>query len=250
MKNLARFLLLPLLLLAAATSQAQAQAPATKPGYNVVLEITFDEQGVPEEAKVFQSDDPTGDLALEQLAMNLAQQDKQTPRLKDGKPVKFKARRPFNFPVEGDQGAEANSNRPVLRAGHQVLPVYPETLAAKGEIGGAIIELAIRADGKVDAVRPLQSSHPEFAESAMRALHQWVFNPDEGPGAPAVSYWRAAIGYTTNGRPLEMKWRLAPRPSIGGFIVGRLPPATAPVEIKGVPVEPPAAPAAPAVEPK
>jgi TonB family protein len=244
MKNPVRYLLLPLLLLGAVTSRAQAPAP--KPGYTVVLEITFDEQGVPEEAKVFQSDDPTGDLSLEQLAMNLAQQDKQTPRQVDGKAVKFKARRPFNFPVEGDQGAEANSNRPVLRAGHQVIPVYPENLAAKGEVGGAIIELAIRADGKVEAVRPLRSSHPEFAEASMRALTQWVFLPDDSPGAPAVSHWRAAIGFSMNGRPVELKWRLAPRPSIGGFIVGRLPPDASPVEIKELPLGAPAAPAAPA----
>ncbi len=242
MKNPARILLLPLLLLGAVTSPAQ-EAPEPKPGYTVVTEITFNEQGVPEDAKVILSDDPTGDHSLEQLAMNMAEQDKQPAHLQDGKPVKFKARRPFNFPVEDDQGEAANSNRPVLRAGHQVIPVYPESLAAKGEIGGAIIELAIQADGKVQAVRALRSSHPEFAEAAMKALAQWVFNPDGSPGAPAISHWRAAIGFTSNGRNLELKWRLAPRPSIGGFIVGRAPPTAAPAPIApAAALEKPAAP--------
>ena len=239
MKYPSLILFLPILLLGAATVQAQAP----KPGYTVVTEITFDEQGIPEEAKVFQSDDPTGDHFLEQMAINMSEQDKQPPRLKDGKPVKFKARRPFSFPVEDDQGEESNSNRPVLRAGDQVIPLYPESLAAKGEIGGAIVELAILADGKVQAVRVLRASHPEFGASAMTALGQWVFNPDVSFGAPAVSHWRAVVGYTMNGRNLELKWRVAPRPSIGSFTVGRAAPGVSPVEMKQIPLEQALAPA-------
>ncbi len=230
MKNPARVLLLSLLLLGAATSHAQAPAP--RPGYTVVTEITFDEKGVPESAAVVQSDDPTGDHSLEQLAMNMSAQDKQPPRLgKDGKPVKFKARRPFAFPVEGDQGAAANANRPVLRAGHQVIPAYPETLAAKSEIGGAIVELTIKADGTVKSVRTLRSSHPEFASAAETALGQWTFNPNEQPVAPAEAHWNVAVAFTSNGRNPDLKWRLAPRPCIGGFIIGHNPPAVAPAPI-------------------
>jgi TonB family protein len=246
MKHPVRLLLLPLLLLGAATGLAQAPASAIaaviKPGYTVVTEITFSEEGVPEEAAIIKSDDPTGDHALEQMAMNFSRQDKQTPRLKDGKPVKFKARRPFNFAVEDDEGPAANANRPMLRAGDQVIPKYPESLAAKEEIGGAIIELIIRTDGTVKSVRTLRASHPEFAQAAETALAQWTFNPAEQPGAPAEARWRAAIGFTTGGRPLELKWRLAPRPSIGGFIVGRNPPAATNADVA------PIAPAAPAAE--
>jgi TonB family protein len=227
MKNPVRLLLPSLLLLGASAALAQA----TKPGYTVVTEISFNEQGVPVDAEVVQSDDPTGDHSLEQVAMNMSGQDKQPPRVKDGKPVKFKARRPFNFPVEGDQGAAANANRPVLRAGDQVLPKYPESLAAAGEIGGAIVELTIRADGTVKAVRTLRSSNPEFAHAAETALGQWAFNPAVQAGAPAETYWNVAIGFTTGGRNLELKWRLAPRPSIGSFIVGHRPPAGAPAAI-------------------
>ncbi len=240
MKNPARYLLLPLLLLGAATGHAQAPAP--KPGYTVVTEISFNEQGVPESAKIVSSDDPTGDHSLEQLAMNLSEQDKQPVRLTDGKPVKFKARRPFSFPVEGDQGPASNVNRPVLRAGDQVIPGYPETLAAKGEIGGAIIELIIKADGTVKSVRTLRASHPEFGQAAETALGQWVFNPSQQVGAPAETRWNVVIGFTSNGRNLDLKWRLAPRPSIGGFIVGRVPPVAASASIVPA-VETPAAPA-------
>ena len=223
MKNLTRILLLPFLLIGATTGFTQT----LKPGYTVVTEITFNEQGGPENVKVVQSDDPTGDHTLEQLATNMSAQDKQPPRLKEGKPVKFKARRPFNFPVEGDRGEAANANRPTLRAGQQVIPLYPESLAAKDEIGGAIVELTIRADGTVKSVRTVRASHPEFAQAAETALGQWTFKPDANPGAPAESRWHAVIGFTTAGRNLEWIWRLAPRPSIGGFIVVRAPPAAA-----------------------
>ena len=222
MKNPAR--LLPLLLLGAVTGLAQAVTP----GYTVLTEISFDEQGVPESAVIVESDDPTGDHYLEQMVTNLSEKDKQAPRLKDGKPVKFKARRPFHFPVEGDQGLAANANRPKLRAGDQVIPKYPDSLKATGETGGAIVELTIRADGTVKSIRTLRASHPDFGRAAEAALGQWTFNPDPRMGAPAETRWNAAVGFTSAGHELELKWRLAPRPSIGGFIVGHVPPAAAP----------------------
>lgn len=233
MKNPARLLLPSLLLLGAITGWAQA----ARPGYTVVTEISFNEQGVPEEAKVVQSDDPTGDHTLEQMAMNMSEQDKQTPRLKDGKPVKFKARRPFNFPVEGDQGEAANADRPVLHAGHQVLPVFPANAAVQTVMGGAIVQLVIREDGTVRSVTTLRASQPEFAQAAETALKQWVFNPRGGPGRPPESTWNIAIGFSKDGRPVDLKWRLAPRPSIGSFVVGR-------VMVPAAPATPAAAPAA------
>ncbi len=215
-----------LLLTAAALTTARAQAPAApapKPGYSVMVEVSYDEKGVPVDGKVFQSDDPTGDHTLEQIALNMAQKDVQPPRLgPDGQPVKFKAHRPFNFPVEGDQGEAANADRPVLHSGHQVLPVYPSSPAMQTVMGGAIVELVIREDGTVRSVRTLRASHPEFAQAAESALKQWVFNPRGGPGRPPESTWNVAVGFSKDGRPVDLKWRLAPRPAIGSFVVGRV----------------------------
>jgi TonB family protein len=222
MNNPAR-LFFVLLTLCALTVGGRAQAPATKPGYSVVVEVSYDETGKPEDGKIVRSDDPTGDHTLEQVAMRLAQKDQQPPRLVDGKPVKFKARRPFNFPVEGDLGEAANANRPVLRAGDQVIPKYPENAPADVFAGGAIIELVIRADGTVARSRVLAASQPAYAEAAESALKQWVFNPRQGPGFPEESTWHAAVGFSREGHIPDLKWRLAPRPSIGSFVVGRLP---------------------------
>jgi TonB family protein len=219
---------LSLLTLCALVVAGQAQAPATKPGYSVTVEIAYDETGKPQEGKVVKSDDPTGDRTLEQIAMRMAQQDQQKPRIVDGKAVPFKARRPFNFPVEGDQGEAANADRPVLRAGNQVLPKYPEAMLAQKAIGGAIVELVVKADGTVSSAKALSASHPEFAQEAVSALGQWVFNPREGPGRPAESTWHVAVAFSTGEHSVDLKWRLAPRPSIGSFTVGRLPATTPP----------------------
>ena len=228
MNNPARLFLALLTLCALATGQAQT--PATKPGYNVTVEVAYDETGKPEDGKVVKSDDPTGDHMLEQIAMRMAAKDQQPPKVVDGKPVKFKARRPFNFPVAGDQGEAANANRPVLRAGDQVLPKYPESMLAQKVIGGAIVELVIKADGTVREAKILSSSHPEFAQEAQSALSQWIFNPRNGPGEPPESTWHVAVAFSTGDHSPDLKWRLAPRPSIGSFTVGRLPatPAAAP----------------------
>lgn len=217
MKSLSRFLVL--LSVALGFVAAQAQNPQPKPGYNVLAELQFNEEGVVEDVKILESDDPTGERMLEQIVMNMASQTKQKPRIVDGKPVKFKARAPFNFPVEGDQGP-TSLPKPRLR-GEQALPQWPETLAAKGQTGGAIVELIIRADGTVKSTRVLRASHPEFGQSAQAALSQWKFSPNDTPGAPAESRWNAAVGFTLGDQPVDMKWRLAPRPSLGGFIRGR-----------------------------
>jgi len=71
---------------------------------------------------------------------------------------------------------------------------------------------------------------------AEAALAKWAFNPAAQVGAPVETRWNVAIGFTSDGN-LDLKWRLAPRPCIGGLVVGHVP-AAAPA-----PVAPPAAPA-------
>jgi TonB family protein len=216
-------LLLTLLTLVALTT-GRAQTPVTKPGYSVTIEVSYDETGKPEDAKVVKSDDPTGDRTLEQIAMKMVEKDVQPAKVVDGKAVKFKARRPFNFPVAGDQGEAANVNRPVLRAGDQVLPKFPASMIARNVVGGAIVELVIRADGTVGTTKVLSSSHPEFAQAAESALSQWTFVPRDAPGQPPESTWHVAVAFSLGDRKVDLKWRLAPRPAIGSFTVGRLPP--------------------------
>lgn len=223
MKYPVRFLLLPLFAFALLLGSAHAA-----PGYRVVVEITFDEEGEPEEAKIVESDDPTGIQLLNQIAIRLAEDVTQKPRTdKDGKPRKFKARAPFDFPIEGDEGPEANNApKPALR--EAPLPVYPETLAAAGEVGGAILELAIGADGAVQNVNIMRASHPEFGQAAQAAAQQWKFAPAQKEGVAVASRWRVAVNFSVDGKEADWKWRIAPRPSLGSFTAVRPPPEAAP----------------------
>jgi TonB family protein len=224
MKKLIRYLFASLFLLSTAAVHAQAPAPS---GYKVLVEITFDEQGKAEDGKVVQSDDPSGGRILEQIAMGLAADVTQPPRVdSEGKPKKFKARAPFNFPVEDDEGPAANeAPKPSLRAAP--LPLYPEGLAASSTVGGAIIELIISAEGAVREAKVLRSSHPEFANAAHLAVRQWQFAPAQKDGVAVESRWRVAVNFSVDGKEADWTWRIAPRPSLGSFTAVRaqLPPA-------------------------
>ena len=214
-------------------------AAATKPGYNILIEVSFDEAGATEDAKIIESDDFSGDMILNQIALSLCKELKQAPKLKEGKPVKFKARVPFNFPVEDDEGAAANNGpKPALNSEEtsHLRPAFPQNLAAKGENGGAILELIIGSFGNVQSAKVLRASHQEYADSAVAAVKTWIFMPAQKDGVNVESRWRIAIGFVANGKELDWKWRIAPRPSLGGYMVVHAKPAAD-------------APAAPAVAP-
>ena len=241
-----RRLLPPLLalILAPGLGRAADAKPAAAPsGFRVVAEITFDEKGAAEEARIVQSDDPTGELFLNQVALTMARQVKQAPRLQDGKPVKFKVQAPFDFPVAFDEGPAANLGpKPVLRRAEQ--PVYPPSLAAQGAVGGAVIEVIIGADGLVHGTKVLQASHPEFAESVTAAVKSWVFIPALRDATPIETRWRIAFAFATDRTDVEYKWRVAPRPSMGSYLVGHnMPrPPAAPVPAPAPAPTPPPAP--------
>jgi TonB family protein len=227
MKNPLR-LLLPvlLILLGPATGHAQpsaASAPAAS-GYKVNVEISLNEQGQAEAVKLLESDDPTGAQLLNKIAIDLARQVKQPPRLVDGKPVKFKARAPFNFPVEGDEGPAAN-NAPKPSVHFAGQPVYPAELAAAGTAGGAILELIITAEGRVSRATVLRASHPEFGQAAQAAVLQWEFTPAKKDGVPVECRWRIAVDFLQPTKDIDWKWCVAPRPSLGSYSVVHRPDA-------------------------
>lgn len=212
-----RFLFLTCIALSLLTGRVLAAAP----GYKVTVEITFDEKGVAEDGKVVESDDPSGAQILNQIAVKLASQVKQPPRTdKEGKPMKYKVRAPFNFPVEEDEGAAANNApKPSLHKAEQ--PTYPENLAAAGTVGGAILELTIGADGRVSKATVLRASHAEFAAAAQAAVSKWEFMPAKKDDVAVESRWRVAISFSVNGKDPDWKWMVAPRPSLGAFTVVR-----------------------------
>ncbi len=246
MKTPFRFFFLSLLAFACADGRGES-APVTKPGYTVVLDVTFNEKGEAVEGKIYQSDDFMGEQILNQIAMQLAGKVKQEPRMKDGKPVQFTARIPFHFPVEGDEGAAANE-APKPKIHSAVKAEYPVDLAKANEPGGAIMELVIGADGNIKDVRVLRASHPEFGQAALEAMRRWSFVPALKDGQAVESRWRLAIVFSISGLVPDWQWRVAPRPSLGEYVAARMTmpppaPATSPAPVAPAPaVENPPAP--------
>ncbi|HEY2824797.1 MAG TPA: energy transducer TonB [Gemmatimonadales bacterium] len=218
--NLSRRLVLlaaaiPGLALGVALKAAAAEAKA---GYTVVLEISVDDKGAAQDAKVFKTEDQSGEHILEQVAMEQAHAQKFEVRKKDGKAVAYTARVPYFFPVAGDEGAESNlAPRPHLHGPSQVQPVYPPELAAKGETGAAIIEVTFADDGAVKYTNVLRATRQEFADAAVAAVKQWHFTPAMRDGEAVSSRWRMAIVFRTEVSQPDWEWTVPPRPSLGTY---------------------------------
>jgi TonB family protein len=239
-----RHLLVPLfaLSLGLSLSASAADTPTkAKPGYTVVLEMLVDEQGTVEDAKIISSDDTTIDHMLDMTALGKARGIKLAPQIKGGHAVKYSVQAPFVFPVEGDQGPEAN-NAPRPKISHAVQPVYPADLAAKGEVGGAILEAVIGANGTVTSLKVIRSSSPVFAQAATAAVNTWTFIPAQLDGKPVESRWNLSICFETDVRTTDWAWRVAPRPSLGNYTVihRTLPPETPAPAAEAKPATPPA----------
>ncbi len=241
-----RHLPVTLIILALGLSRPVAaadQSATPKPGYTVILEMKVDENGAVTDAHVVTSEDATFDHALDRIAFEQAKAMKLPVHQQDGHPAKYTARAPFVFPVEGDEGPESNKGpKPKIHSAMQ--PVYPAALAAKGEVGGVILELVVDASGKVTSLQVLRSSAPEFAAATEAAVKQWVFAPAELNGAPVESRFRMAVSFITDVNVPDWKWRFAPRPSIGNYtVLYRTEPLSLPATDPTRPVTPAPAPA-------
>lgn len=200
-----------------------ADAPTNgKHGYTATFTVKVDEQGNPEEVSLYRSDDDTPDSILNKMAAAMALKAKLPPRTKDGHPVKYIARVPFFFPIEGDEGAEANNQpKPRGRGDVSKQPTYPPEMAEKGIVGGVILELVIDAKGDLARVTTLRASHPEFEKAALDAVNTWKFHPAEKDGTPVETRWRVAIVFETPEHLVDLKWRVPPRPALGTFMAIR-----------------------------
>lgn len=222
----------------------QALSAAEKPadpknGYKVVLEMKVSDAGVVEDAKVITSDDTTVEHVLDRMAFEAAKAAKLPPRLKDGKAVSYTARAPFVFAVEDDEGPAAN-NAPKPSIHSAVQPVYPADLAAKGEVGGAILELVISAEGTISNLKVLRSSDPALEAATTTAVKQWLFIPAKKDGVPVESRWRIAVSFETDVLRADWKWRFPPRPSLGSYTVVHRTLPDSPATPAGKAAEPPA----------
>jgi TonB family protein len=215
-------LLAALLLALSAPLRADEKAPAAKSGYTVMVEVEVDENGVPQSARFLSSDEPSTGQILSRLAVQMALKNKLPPREQNGHKVKYKAREPFFFPIEGDEGPAADQ-APKPRVKNAIQPVYPPELAKSQTSGGAILEFVVDAEGNLARVTVMRASDPAFAAAAEEAFKKWTFSPAKKDDKPVESRWRIAIAFETAETPADWPWRVAPRPSFGSWIVLRAP---------------------------
>lgn len=201
-----------------ASLRAADPEPAKKNGYTINLEVDVSEQGKAERVVLLNGDDDTNGAMLTKLAMAMAGRTEFPPRQKDGHAVKYKVRAPYFFPIEDDEGAQANEQpRPVVKDAIQ--PGYPLAEAKAGEVGGAILELIIGADGKVTSLKTLRASKPSFEQAAVQAVKQWTFIPAVAGERAVETRWRMAVVFESSAKMADVKFRVPPRPSLGSFIV-------------------------------
>jgi TonB family protein len=244
--------LVPLVFSATVLMKAADAPAAAKNGYTVTVDVKVNETGAPESASIFSSEDTTTGHILDKMALAMAAKAQFPPNVKDGKPAKFTAREPYFFGIEDDEGAEANkAPKPTFKT--HLMPVYPPALREQGVVGGSVVEIVVDAEGKLVRVTPLRSSHPEMEASAIQWVNGCTFAPALKDGKPVESRWRMAVVFETETKMTDLKWRVAPRPNLGTFVVIR---PNHPINAEGVDTTAPAtsgqapeAPVAPAPAP-
>lgn len=243
MKTFLRYSLLVPLVAAGAVWAAAAEptgtppAAAAKHGYTVMVEAKVDEQGHTESVRLVDTEDRSVGDILSKMALAMALKTEMPVRQKEGKPIKYTARMPFFFPIEGDEGPEANKAPKPMGKGKFTMPLYPRDLLDQGVVGGVIFELRVDEQGNLAQLNTLRASHPEFEAAAREVVQKWEFQPAQKDGQPVASRWNLAVAFETADKMADLKWRVPPRPSFGTLII--LPEAEA-----VTPAEPAAAPAA------
>lgn len=209
-----------LLVALALTARGQDPAAPKKNGYTVNVAMKVNELGETEEVEVTQAEDPTPGRVLSKMALAMAVKTNMPIQQKDGKPIRYTARVPFFFPIEDDEGPEANLGpKPVGKADESRQPSYPPEMLAKKEVGGAILEFVVDTQGSVTKLRTLRASHPEFEKASVDAVATWKFRPALKDGAPIDTRWRVAIVFDLDEKMADLAYRVAPRPSLGSFMV-------------------------------
>lgn len=220
---------------------ADATAPG-KHGYTITVEVKVDETGKVLDVGVIDSQDVSAGEVLTKMALAMALNLDVPPHMKDGRAVPATFHAPFFFPIEDDEGPDAaRLPLPRPKQASAVMPAYPTVLRDGGVVGGAILELRVDETGKLIHMSTLRASHPKFEAAAKEALARWEFAPAQKDGKAIESRCRIAIVFETEGTMADVKWRIAPRPSLGSFVVIR--PDT---PIQEMETEQPASPAAPA----
>ena len=168
----------------------------------VLLQVTIDENGVPQNIQVVR---PLG-LGLDEKAIEAVQKWRFKPGTKDGQPVPVLANIEVNFrllqspelgpgapPVPGTVavGVAVMEGRLIQR----VPPEYPPTARIARIQGTVQVNLLVGTDGKVQKVQAI-SGPAMLTQAAMEAVRQWVYQPFLLNGQPVTVQTTANVNFT------------------------------------------------------
>ncbi|MDQ8185396.1 TonB family protein [Pelagicoccus sp. SDUM812002] len=95
------------------------------------------------------------------------------------------------------------------RATAMMMPDYPVAHAVTQESGSAVVEFILGVDGKTSDLRVLKASHPDFAESALKAVAKSEFTPGRIGSTAVQTHVRIPIHFTPSaaeGQPKTKNW--------------------------------------------
>jgi RNA polymerase sigma factor (sigma-70 family) len=84
--------------------------------------------------------------------------------------------------------------RPIMVS--QNRPLYPPSMQRTGGQGEAVVQFVIGSDGLVYNASAISSTDPAFADSAVKAVSQWVFKPGQVAGQNVHTQMQVPIVFT------------------------------------------------------
>jgi TonB family protein len=99
----------------------------------------------------------------------------------------------------GPNGTAPRSGVALPVAVYQVLPEFPEKIAAQGIEGKATVEFSVKPDGTVEAAKVASQTFELFGAVAVECVKQWKFRPALRDGAPVGIRMWVPIVFTFSG---------------------------------------------------
>jgi protein TonB len=78
---------------------------------------------------------------------------------------------------------------------HEVRPDYTEEARRSGLSGEVVLEIVVRSDGRVGAVRLVQGLGAGLDQRAIDAVRQWRFSPARRHGTPVDVLVEVAVEF-------------------------------------------------------
>ncbi|MEZ5275416.1 MAG: energy transducer TonB [Opitutaceae bacterium] len=69
---------------------------------------------------------------------------------------------------------------------YRITPEYPRELKARGIMGYVEVEIVVDTIGRVCKAEVIKADYPDFAEAALRATREWIFEPALIEGLPVA----------------------------------------------------------------